>query len=196
MKIKRTSKVTNSNTHNKKNFNKEKYITVKSNNSSPIRVLYKKTGQAPEVKIIDNVLRLKKAIVKKNLDIIKYETIYIICTNKKKQDKTKNPNIILDFYNITGDLILIAIDKNKREFKGLSQEDIIWYTQSLMNKTINNILPAKKISKRVFNEFNERDFVRSMDTNNNLTDFEKKLIVVLNNIELTLATLFRKQEKQ
>lgn len=175
MKIKRTSKVINSNTHNKKNFNKEKYITAKSNNSSPIRVLYKKTGQAPEVKIIDNVLRLKKAIVKKNLDIIKYETIYIICTNKKKQDKTKNPNIILDFYNITGDLILIAIDKNKREFKGLSQEDIIWYTQSLMNKTINNILPAKKISKRVFNEFNERDFVRSMDTNNNLTDFEKKI---------------------
>lgn len=107
-----------------------------------------------------------------------------------------NPNIILDFYNITGDLILIDIDKNKREFKGLSQEDIIWYTQSLMNKTINNILPAKKISKRVFNEFNERDFVRSMDTNNNLTDFEKKLIAVLNNIELTLATLFRKQENQ
>ena len=63
------------------------YIETKAKNTNSIRVLYKKSGQVPAVKIINNVFKLKKAIVKNNLDIIPYETVYIICTNKKKQNK-------------------------------------------------------------------------------------------------------------
>ena len=50
--------------HKKKYENK---IIEKSKNTTPIRVLYKKTGQAPETNIIDNVFKLKKAIVKRKL---------------------------------------------------------------------------------------------------------------------------------
>lgn len=192
MRIKKSSKSANRSTHKKKNLNKEKYITTKANNTNSIRVLYKKTGQVPEVRIIDNVFRLKKAIVKKNLDIIPYETVYIICTNKKKQDKTKEPNIVLDFYSITGDLILIDIDPKEREFKGLSQEDIIWYTHDLINKSFssNNVntfsKPISKINRQNAISYNERVF-----DNSNITNFEQLLLQVLKNIELILSSILK-----
>lgn len=191
MKIKKASEIIDCNTHKKKNFSKTKSIITKANNTNSIRVLYKKSGQIPEIKIVDNIFKLKKAIVKKNLDIIPYETVYIICTNKKKQDKTKKPNIILDFYNITGDLILVDIDKNKREFKGLSQEDIIWYTQDLINKSFNsnngnNV--AKFTQKQKTISYTERGF-----ENTNSTNFKQALLQILVNIELVLASTLKSE---
>lgn len=183
MKIRKSNKVAN---HKQKSFYK-----AKANNTHSVRVLYKKSGQVPTVKIIDNVFKLKKAIVKKNLDIIPYETVYIVCTNKKKQDKNISPNIVLDFYNIKGDLILVDIDKNNREFKGLSQEDIIWYSQDLINKSFNNntnnntnSMP-KENRQKAFSYY-ERDF----DESNNNT-FEKTLLRTLINIELVLASILK-----
>ena len=126
---------------------KNNTILEKSKNNFPIRVLYKKTGQAPEIKIIDNVFKLKKAIIKRNLNIIPYETVYII-SNHRKVVSNKIANIVLTFSSIYGDLILVDIDKKSREFKGLSQEDIIWYSQDLINKSTitNNSKPIKKLS--------------------------------------------------
>ena len=117
----------------KKNKNKNNTIQV---DNVPIRVLYKKPNKLPEVKIIDNILKLKKTIIKKNLDIIPYERVYIICQTKKFTPYLKQ-NIILTFYSIYGDLILVDIDKKKREFKSLSEDNIIWYLQDLINKSYN-----------------------------------------------------------
>ena len=114
----------------------ENEIITKAKNNAPIRILYKKPNQLPEVKIISNVFKLKKAIVKRNLDIIPYETLYIICNTKKFTSNLKQ-NIILTFYSIYGDLILVDIDKSKREFKSLSEDNIIWYLQDLVNKSYN-----------------------------------------------------------
>ena len=169
---------------------------TKANNTHAVRVLYKKSGQVPTVKIIDNVFKLKKAIVKKDLNIIPYQTVYIICTNKKNQNKIKIPNIILDFYNIKGDLILVDIDKSTREFKGLSQEDIIWYTQDLINKSFNNNTNntqnsiSKENRQKVFSYY-ERDFEES---NNNI--FEKTLLRTLINIESFLANILKNGGKK
>lgn len=58
-------------------------ILNKSRNSFPVRVIYKKVDQTPHVKIIKNISTLKKAIVKRNLDITPYEGSYIICNNSK-----------------------------------------------------------------------------------------------------------------
>lgn len=113
-------------------------LLAKSKNTSPIRVLYKKEGQLAEVKIIDNVFRLKKAIVTKDLSIIPYETLYIICNNKNLAENME-PNIVLNFSSIYGDLILVDIDKKNREFKGLTQEDIIWYSKDLNRKSFNSM---------------------------------------------------------
>ena len=172
-------------------------IINKANNCSSIRVLYKKVNQIPQVKII-SLQKLKKAIVKRNLDIIPYETVYIICMNKKEQYKFGIPiNIILDFYNIAGDLILVDIDKNKREFKGLSQEDIIWYTNDLINKSNNfsnySVKPNKSIIKAREKGY-DRDFDNS--STNIQNNFETVLIKLLLNIELSLATLLKESDNK
>lgn len=180
---------------------KKKYannITEKSQNNVPIRVLYKKTDYPPETKIIDNVFKLKKAIVKRNLDIIPYEKLYIICNNQKAIPNTKQ-NIVLTLSSIYGDLILVDIDKNKREFKGLSQEDIIWYSQDLVKKTPNTTsLPStKKPIKKQFTKVYERDIERNNSSSKSSNfDFEKALISVLFNIEMTLSALLGNGDKK
>ena len=168
---------------------KNNTIINKSKNNSPIRVLYKKTGQPPEVKIIDNVLKLKKAIIKRKLEIIPYETVYIVCNNKKTVSN-KIANIILTFNSIYGDLILVDINKTNREFKGLSQEDIIWYSQDLINKSsiTNNSKTLTKPSVKNFIQFYEKDFERD---NNRSINYKNNLLNSLATIELALIKLLK-----
>lgn len=117
---------------------KNRYITIKANNTAPIRVLYKKVGQLPKIMVLDNVFKLKRFIVKRNLDIMPYQTAYIIC-NKKELMKNMTPNIVFSFNSIKGDFILVNIDEDKREFESLSAEDITWYASDLINKSFKNI---------------------------------------------------------
>ncbi len=117
---------------------KNRYIAIKANNTAPIRVLYKKVGQLPKIMVLDNVFKLKRFIIKRNLDIIPYQTTYIIC-NKKELMKNMTPNIIFSFNSIKGDFILVNIDEDKREFESLSAEDITWYASDLINKSFKNI---------------------------------------------------------
>ena len=170
--------------HKKKYENK---IIEKSKNTTPIRVLYKKVGQLPEVKII---------IVKRKLEIIPYENLYIICNNRKAIPNTKS-NIILTFSSIYGDLILVDIDKKQREFKGLSQEDIIWYSQDLIKKIPNTTFQTtKKPIKQQFTKVYERDIERDNSSKLNTSNFEKVLISLLFNIEMTLPTLLGNGDKK
>ncbi len=179
--------------------NKKKYenkIVEKSRNTTPIRILYKKKGQAPETKIIDNVFKLKKAIIERKLDIIPYENLYIICNNRKSIPNTRS-NIILTFSSIYGDLILVDIDKKQREFKGLSQEDIILYSQDLIKKIPNTTLQTtKKPIKQQFTNVYERDIERDNSSKSNSSNFEKVLISLLFNIEMTLSTLLGNGNKK
>ena len=155
----------------------------------PIRVLYKKVGQVPEVKIINNVSKLKKSIIKNNLDIIPYETVYIICYNKKSMEYMKS-NIFLSLKRIAGDFILIDIDKKKHEFKSLTQENIIWYTKDLINKAPINTFKKVNIPKiNNIQDIYERGFEDHRNAISN--KFENTLINVLNNLELVLAMILK-----
>lgn len=109
-------------------------ITTKANNTEQIRFLYKKFGQLPKVIILDNIFYLKKFVIKEDLDILPYQTSYIIC-RKQELVKNKMPNIVFSFNSIKGDFFLINIDKKEREFKSLSQADITWYASDLINKS-------------------------------------------------------------
>lgn len=117
---------------------KNRYIAIKANNTTPIRVLYKKVGQLPKIMVLDNVFKLKRFIIKRNLDIIPYQTAYIIC-NKKELMKNMTPNRVFSFNSIKGDFILVNIDEDKREFESLSAEDITWYASDLINKSFKSI---------------------------------------------------------
>lgn len=173
-----------------------KQLENKAENSNSIRVIHKKAGQLPTIKIIPNIFILKKAIIKRKLDIIPYESLYIIC-NSKPLINCMQPNIALPFRSINGDLILVDIDKKEREFKGISQEDVIWYVKDLINKSYknnntNNSKPIQKETREkalVNNSYNERGF----EYNNN-TSFERSLIQVLVNIELVLANLLKSEK--
>ena len=174
----------------KKSMKKVMFIKPKkkvSDKMKNIRILYKKVGQVPEVKII-SLWKLKKAIIKKKLEIIPYETLYIICNNKKRQ-KYLPINIVLDFRHIAGDFILIDIDKNTRELKGISQDDVIWYLKDLSNKTFCNSKKSflEPIRKKYVN-FPERSFEPKLSTGN---DFEQSLLNILTNMELTLVNLLK-----
>ena len=165
------------------------HLMDKAKNTNSIRVLYKKVGQVPEVKIINNLFKLKKTIIKNNLDIIPYETVYIICHNKNLM-KYMKPNIFLPLKRISGDFILIDIDKKKREFKSLSQEDIIWYTKDLINKSpinTNRFIHSYKNIKS--SNIYERNFEN--DRYNKPITFEKTLISVLINLELVLVSILK-----
>lgn len=166
-----------------------KMHSINSNSNFPIRVLYKKVGQAPEIKIISNVYKLKKAIVKRNLDIIPYEKLFIICYNNKNSCNMK-PNIYLPLRRILGDFIVVDIDRKKREFKGISQEDIIWYSEDLINKSpLKTTTPSSTNKSNKFTDVYERGFEDNRYYKP--TSFEKTLISVLVNLELVLASILK-----
>lgn len=167
------------------------YLKQKANNTKPIRVLYKKVGLTPEVRIIPNVYKLKKAIIKRKLEIIPFQNVYIICHNKTKR-KNMPINILLDFSNISGDFIVVQIDCNLREFKSMSGENIIWYTQALNRRSFNVRTNSQSYIGSKYNESNSKQTTIEPKVKNT---FENKLVDVLSNINLTLSYLVGNNKK-
>lgn len=163
----------------------EKLIS-KSQNKNSIRVLYKEVGKKPEVRIINNIQKLKKEIINKSLIIIPYESAFIICNNQELM-KYMPLNIALVLGSVSGDFILVNIDKREREFKSLSQEDIIWYSQSLNNSSFNSNLNqvVQKSFKYIFN----RNFYENKNQN-----YETTLINTLNKIQILLEKIIKNGE--
>ena len=122
-------------------------LFTKAKNKNKIRVLYKKTGKSPRVRIIPDVQILKRAIITRKLDIIPYQNVFLICNNQKYM-QTSKINVVFDFFHISGDLLVVQIDREKREFENLSQEDIAWYTSDLMYRSFNEIIPRIKENKK------------------------------------------------
>ena len=198
--------------NNKKIKNIQEKIKEKAKNQKPIRVIYKKSGQDPEVRIIPNVFMLKRAIINKQLEILPYQNVFLVF-NKQKEIQTEPINVIFDLCNIKGDLLVVQLDIKKREFESLSQEDIIWFTKDLINKKPvnaktpqikNNVIDinywkALKIQNKNENQLSKKQIkdyyskeLTIYDAEEkvvNGTSFETNLINVLTNIELTLASL-------
>ncbi len=167
----------------------QKNLIAKANNKDQLRVLYKRVGKTPEIKIINDLSKLKKMIIKNNFEIIPYEDMFIICNNKQ-QSKYMPINVIFPFYHISGSLILVRIDKTKREFKSLSQEDIIWYAKDLINKSygMNKHKNAQTNNKK-YAENHERTF----ENDNKPVSFERAVVNILINIEHALIALLKKE---
>lgn len=167
---------------------KKKNIIPKTQNTNSIRVLYKKVGQTPKVKIINNIYKLKKAIIQKKLDIVPYEKLFIICHSNKSKLPMR-PNIFLPLRRIIGDLVVVNIDKKSREFQSISQEDIIWFSKDLTSKSAKIIKINSQQKKSNFPFIYERG-VRSNQYNDS-PPFDKLLISMLINIQLALATVLK-----
>ncbi len=194
----------NKNLKNSKQKNKQNNVRLleKAKNKNKLRVIYKAPGKDPEVRIIPNVFILKKAVINRQLEILPYQNVFIIF-NKQKEMQKEPINIILDMCNIKGELIIVQIDKKKREFESLSQENIIWFTEDLINKSPvkNNVINindwkaqnqnSKQLTKKQIKDYYSKELTL-FDTEEkavNSISFEQNLINVLTNIELTLASL-------
>ena len=184
----------------KKNSNRKKqeYLKYKARNTNPIRVLYKKIGLTPKVMIISNVYKLKKTVIEQNLDIIPYQNVYIICHNKEKR-KTMPINILLDFSNISGDFIVVQINRTLREFESMSEENIIWFTETLNRKSFTakgttSNYNSNNSEKNNASFGNIRPILAQLEAKTN-TNFENKLVNALSNINLTLSYLISNNKK-
>lgn len=167
----------------------QKNLINKANNTNQLRVLYKQVGKNPKIKIINDLSKLKRMIIQNSFEIIPYEDIFIVCNNKKIS-KSMPINIIFPFSHIAGSLILVRIDKIKREFRSLSQDDIIWYAKDLINKSYgaNKSSILQKANKK-YAENHER----TIENDNTSFSFEKAIINVLINIERALIALIKKE---
>lgn len=154
-----------------------------------IRVILKKVYLSPEIKILKNTFKLKQAIVLKELEIIPYKNFFIICNSKEKQ-KYLLPNIALGLKNISGNFIVVNLDLKTKDFKAISQEDIIWILNDLEHNSFNNTISNKKYFSQKKSNYRERNFEYDNTIENN--SFEERLINILTNIELTLASLLKK----
>ena len=186
----------------KENIKAKNNLLEKAKNKNKLRVIYKAPGKDPEVKIIPNVFTLKKAIINRNLEIIPYQNVFMVF-NKQKEIQQEPINIILDMCNIKGDLLIVQINKEKREFESLSQEDIIWFINDLTNKSPvkNNVINmnewkaqnqnAKQLTKKQIKDYYSKELTLfdAEEKAVNSVNFEKDVINVLTNIELTLASL-------
>ncbi len=171
----------------KKERNLRKMLITKATKREPLRVLYKKPGQTPEVKIIPDLSRFKKAIIERNLDIVPYKDHFIVCSSKDKR-KQMPPHIVFDYRNIAGDLILVKIDKKDREFKSISQEDILWFEEDLIDKSYPANVELDLPSQKDYSDYpaKELDGTSSKSTK---AIFERSLINTLIHIELLLTNL-------
>ncbi len=162
------------------------YLYEKAKNKSKIRVLYKQVGKNPRVRIIPNIQMLKRAVVTRKLDIIPYQNVFLVCNNQDYM-KTTPINVVFDFFHISGDLLVVQIDRNKREFESLTQEDISWFTSDLLYRSFNLKTPkARNNTMNIDNYLPKREKTIVEEPN---CSFEAALIQTLTNMELTLASL-------
>ncbi len=160
-----------------------------------VRVLYKKTGEIPQIKYITDMLPIKKLIVNGNLELSKFENCIIVCNNRKK-NKNKLPNIVLDFKHISGDFFLIGYDIKEKDFRSLDIDEAMFYIDSLQRKSFQydkyqNWLTKSK--KSTANDFQyqkfQKDLEQKLNSENetskksNSSPYSEKMLEMILNIQ-------------
>lgn len=95
-----------------------------------MRVLYKKVGESPVVKIINASLEAKQELVGGLIEVVQYEDVLIIC-NEEGKILNMPPNVIFDYDYIAGDCFVIGDDYEHGDFKSLTKEEIEYYKKDL-----------------------------------------------------------------
>lgn len=133
-----------------------------------IVVLYKKSGQAPVIKIITNMFEIKKMIVQGDLDMVRYENCIIVC-NKIDANINQIPNIVLDFKHITGDFFLIGYNPKNKDFRSLDNSEVKFYKDALDRKSFQYDKYKKWLEKCKF-------VVESSSNNNSVPKLNREIV--------------------
>lgn len=95
-----------------------------------MRVLYKKVGENPVVKIINASLEAKQELVGGLIEVVPYEDVLIIC-NEEGKILNMPPNVVFDYDYIAGDFFVIGDDYEHGDFKSLTKDEIEYYKKDL-----------------------------------------------------------------
>ena len=130
---------------------KERYLNtedIREPRDGEIRVLYKRVGKEPIVKIIPNTLEAKQDLVGGLIECVPYdEETLLICNNEGKIIGMK-PNLCFDYDYIAGDCFLIGDDYEKADFKSLTDEQIKRAKEDWKKRAFIYDVPKKGSSKQ------------------------------------------------
>lgn len=98
-----------------------------------MRVLYKKVGENPVVKIINASLEAKQELVGGLIEVVPYEDVLIIC-NEEGKILNMSPNVVFDYDYIAGDFFVIGDDYEHGDFKSLTKDEIEYYKNDLSKR--------------------------------------------------------------
>lgn len=99
-----------------------------------MRVLYKKVGESPVVKIINASLEAKQELVGGLIEVVPYEDVLIIC-NEEGKILNMPPNVVFDYDYIAGDFFVIGDDYEHGDFKSLTKDEIEYYKKDLETRS-------------------------------------------------------------
>lgn len=125
----------------------ESYVVDDEKKEKKIRILYKKVGEKPIVKIIENTLEAKQELVGGLIEVVPYEDVLIIC-NEEGKILNMPPNLVFDYDYIAGDCFVIGDDYENGDFKSLTQKELSYYKKDLQRRSFNY---------KGYKEFQERE---------------------------------------
>lgn len=100
-----------------------------------IRILLKRVGKKPLVKVINNTLEEKQKLVGGLIEVVDYDKDNLIIANEEGKVDGLKPNLGFDLDYIAGDCFFIGDDIENSGFKSLSLEDCERICKEIKNKS-------------------------------------------------------------
>lgn len=107
---------------------------MSNNVEKELRVLLKRFGREPEIKIIENTLEAKQNLVGGLIELVSYDDLLLVC-NEEGKLLNMPPNLLFDYDYIAGDCFLVGDDYENGDFRSLTDEEIEEYTQKLKERS-------------------------------------------------------------
>lgn len=124
---------------NKRKIYEEKLNNDEDNFDEPkknqIRILLKRVGKKPLVKVINNTLEEKQKLVGGLIEVVDYDKDNLIIANEEGKVDGLKPNLGFDLDYIAGDCFFIGDDYQNASFKSLSLEDCERICKEIKNKS-------------------------------------------------------------
>ena len=108
-----------------------------------LRILLKRFGRDPEVKVIENTLKAKQMLVGGLIEVIPYGDVLLVCNEEGKLFDFP-PNLRFDYDYIAGDCFVVGDDYENADFRSLTDEEIEKYTKDLKERSFNVIFLGRE----------------------------------------------------
>lgn len=123
---------------------KEKFLSKEDTfepNEHQIKILLKRVGKAPIVKVIENTLEDKQSLVGGLIEVVPYLDDTLLICNEEGKITNLEPNVAFEYDYIAGDCFVIGDNYENGDFKSLTPEEI---DKSKYDLSRRSFIPQKK----------------------------------------------------